>query len=42
MRFLLDTHTFLWAIAQSIRLSPRLAALMRDPDNTVLVSAISA
>ena len=42
MRLLLDTHAFVWAIAQSSRLSPRAASLIRDPAHTVLVSAISA
>ena len=42
MRLLLDTHAFLWWIADDERLSPRAAALIGDGSNEVLVSAASA
>ncbi len=42
MRLLLDTHAFLWWIADDERLSPRAAALIADGSNEVLVSAASA
>ncbi len=42
MRYLLDTHAFLWWILDDPRLSPRAGAIIRDPDNEVLFSAASA
>lgn len=42
MRVLLDTHALLWALAEPGRLSARAATVIRDPANTVLVSAASA
>jgi PIN domain nuclease of toxin-antitoxin system len=42
MRFLLDTHALLWALAEPRRLSARAAALIRAPTNEVVVSAASA
>ncbi len=42
MRLLLDTHAFLWWIADDPRLSPRAAALIADGANQVHVSAASA
>jgi len=42
MKLLLDTHAFVWSIARSFRLSPKAALLIRDPANTILVSAVSA
>ena len=42
MRYLLDTHTFLWWVTDDRRLSPRARALIRDPENEVLFSAASA
>ncbi len=41
MRLLLDTHAFLWWIAEDPRLSPRAAALIADGANEVYVSAAS-
>ena len=41
MRLLLDTHAFLWAIAEEERLSPRVRDLLEDLDNDVLVSLAS-
>ncbi len=42
MRLLLDTHTFLWWIADDPRLSPRASALISDGANQVHLSAASA
>ena len=42
MTLLLDTHTLLWWWSQPDRLSSRVRALLRDPANTILVSAASA
>lgn len=42
MKVLLDTHVFIWAIGQPPLLSKRAAALIEDPANQVLVSAVSA
>jgi PIN domain nuclease of toxin-antitoxin system len=41
MNCLLDTHTFIWADSEPARLSSRAAALIQDPDNTILVSVAS-
>ena len=42
MRLLLDTHTFLWWIADDSRLSSRAAALIAEGDNEAYISAASA
>lgn len=42
MRLLLDTCTFLWLAVDSPRLSARARTLFADPDNEVLLSAVSA
>jgi PIN domain nuclease of toxin-antitoxin system len=42
MRILLDTHTFLWGIAEPTRLSPTARKIMEDGNNEILVSAASA
>jgi len=42
VRLLLDTHAFLWWVADDERLSPRAAALIAEPSNEVLVSAATA
>lgn len=42
MRLLLDTHAFLWWIADDERLSSRASAIIADGANEVLVSAASA
>jgi PIN domain nuclease of toxin-antitoxin system len=42
MKILLDTHAFVWAISRSRSLSRRAADLIQDPDNLILVSAVSA
>ena len=42
MKLLLDTHVFVWAVAQSRMLSPRASKLIEDGANIVWVSAVSA
>ena len=42
MRLLLDTHAFLWWVADSSRLSARVRGLVAELDNPVFVSAASA
>jgi PIN domain nuclease of toxin-antitoxin system len=42
MRFLLDTHTLLWALTASSSLSTRARRLIEDGSNEILVSAVSA
>jgi PIN domain nuclease of toxin-antitoxin system len=41
MNLLLDTHTFLWFIADSDRLSQKARALIEDESNRVYLSAAS-
>lgn len=41
-RFLLDTHTLLWAVAAPSRLSHRAARTLEDDSNELVVSAASA
>lgn len=40
-RVLLDTHAFLWWLADDARLGPKARAVIADPENTVFVSAVS-
>lgn len=40
-RLLLDTHTFLWFVLGSDRLSPNARRAIEDPANTIYVSAAS-
>lgn len=42
MRYLLDTHTFLWFSTELERLSARVRNLIEDPDNEILLSYVSA
>jgi PIN domain nuclease of toxin-antitoxin system len=42
MRLLLDSCTFLWATLEPERLSSAALKAVRDPDNDVLLSAVSA
>lgn len=42
MRYLLDTHTFLWWITEDERLSSRASDLIRDRRNVLYLSAASA
>jgi len=41
MRLLLDTHIFLWYIANSRRVPAAWAGLLRDPQNQVFLSVVS-
>ena len=41
MRLLLDTHLLLWAAGPSPRLSAQARRLVDDPDNELVVSAVS-
>ncbi len=41
MRLLLDTHTFLWWLSDWERISESARAAIADPDNEVLVSAVT-
>jgi PIN domain nuclease of toxin-antitoxin system len=41
MKLLIDTHTFLWAIGQSAKLSQTCRDLLTDGNNEVLLSAAS-
>ena len=42
MRLLLDTHVLIWALLDPDRLDARVAAMLADPDNEVVASAVSA
>ncbi len=42
MRYLLDTHAFLWWILDDPRLSPRAREIISDPQTTVFFSVVSA
>lgn len=42
MKLLLDTHVLIWALGASSRLSDRVAGLLRDLGNDVMVSAACA
>jgi PIN domain nuclease of toxin-antitoxin system len=42
MRILLDTHVFLWSCLTPARLSESTRRLLEDPDNEVLLSAVSS
>ena len=42
MRLLLDTHIVLWSALEPERLSASARAAIEDPENDVLVSAVSA
>jgi PIN domain nuclease of toxin-antitoxin system len=41
MTYLLDTHYILWAVADTKKLSARVKATLVNPDNRIVVSAIS-
>jgi PIN domain nuclease of toxin-antitoxin system len=41
MTYLLDTHYMLWAITDPKKLSKRVANIITNPENRILVSAIS-
>jgi PIN domain nuclease of toxin-antitoxin system len=42
MNYLLDTHVFLWMLSAPERLSTGAADVIRNPDRTVFVSAVTA
>ena len=42
MRFLLDTHVWLWMIAEPERFTPETAELLEDPVNDLVLSAASS
>ena len=41
MRFLLDTHTFLWMAAEPTKLSAKISGIVQAPSNRLLLSAAS-
>jgi PIN domain nuclease of toxin-antitoxin system len=41
MKFLLDTHTFIWADLSPEKLSLKCQSLLLDPDNTLILSLAS-
>jgi PIN domain nuclease of toxin-antitoxin system len=41
MSYLLDTHTFLWAIAEQKKLSPKVNAILEDGVNEIFVSSVT-
>ena len=42
MNYLLDTHAFLWMLAEPARLSRAASAAIRDPAHVVFVSAVTS
>jgi len=42
VRYLLDTHTLLWALTAPDRLGPASSTILADPSSTIVVSAASA
>ena len=42
MRYLLDTHTFLWWVFDIPKLGPRAREIMASPSSELLLSAVSA
>ena len=41
MKYLLDTHIWLWSVMQPVRISSRVAKVINDPQNELLLSPIS-
>jgi PIN domain nuclease of toxin-antitoxin system len=41
MKYLLDTHTFLWTITQSKALPEKVIRAIKNPDNEIFVSAVT-
>lgn len=41
MSYLLDTHALVWSVTEKKRLSSKVRNILEDPENTVLVSAVS-
>jgi PIN domain nuclease of toxin-antitoxin system len=42
LKLLLDTHVWLWMVAEGERLSPESATLLQDPGNELFLSAASS
>ncbi len=42
MRFLLDTHVWLWTLVSPDRIRPQVRSQLRDPSNTLFLSAASS
>src|SRR5438105_3812750 len=42
MRFLIDTHCWLWAVSSPHRLRDQAVELVRDPSNAIFFSSVSA
>ena len=41
MKYLLDTHTFLWILFEDEQLSEKAADVIRNPENDIYVSVIT-
>jgi PIN domain nuclease of toxin-antitoxin system len=41
MKYLLDTHTMVWAVTETAKLSPRVRDVLENPSHQILVSPIS-
>ena len=41
MNYLIDTHTFLWAVFDPDRLGSKARSILQDPDQVIHVSAVS-
>ena len=41
MKYLLDTHTFIWSVMDSKKLSEKVKDIIEDSDNEIFVSGIS-
>src|SRR5213595_1955766 len=42
MRFLIDTHCWLWAVRTPDRLSPKAVAMIENAENRVVLSVVSS
>ena len=42
MKLLLDTHTFIWLLSDSKKLSSHVATLCRDPKNSLYLSVVNS
>ena len=41
MKYLLDTHTFIWTVAESMKLSERVKKEIQDQKNEVFISSVN-
>jgi len=41
MKYLLDTHTFIWTVAESSKLTARARAEIQNPKNEVFISSVN-